>query len=192
MVGALILVALGVVFWPIIFVQPGESDIEKQRVIPPAPNVSVAPVPAPDQAGLRRSKEIAAVREEPAATVPDEVQVTPAAAPPEKAAPVAKPVTTKSSTRSKAPEPLAMDKDGVPIAWILQVVSVSSAEKAEELRGHLLKIDQKAYVTKVPGHSKTLYRVYIGPKFERAKLEKLKPEIDARFGVKSLIKRYVP
>jgi hypothetical protein len=36
-----------------------------------------------------------------------------------------------------------MDSQGVPVAWILQVASVSSADKAEQLRQRLLQKDRK-------------------------------------------------
>ena len=85
-----------------------------------------------------------------------------------------------------------MDSQGVPVAWILQVASVSSAEKAETLRQQLLERDRKAYTRKVTRNGRELYRVYIGPKFERARLEAMQEEIDREFGVKSLIVRYVP
>ena len=78
------------------------------------------------------------------------------------------------------------------MAWILQVASVSSAEKAEQLRQRLLAVDQKAYVKRVRRGDQDLYRVYIGPKFERAALQSIQPRIDAEFGVKSMIARYVP
>jgi DedD protein len=103
------------------------------------------------------------------------------------AAPVEQP-----RTRSEAPDKLAIDSDGVPVAWILQVASVSSADKAEQLRQRLLSMQQKAYVKKVDRGGKDLYRVYIGPKFERAKLEKIQSDVDAEFGVKSMIARYIP
>jgi DedD protein len=95
-------------------------------------------------------------------------------------------------TRSEPPQKLALDADGVPVAWILQVASVSSADKADQLRQRLLKMNQKAYVKKVQRGGKDLYRVYIGPKFERAALEKMQAQIDAEFGVTSMIARYYP
>ena len=205
LVGALILVALGVVFWPIIFVEPGDEAVAQQARIPPRPEVVTTPIAVPDMAGLRASPE----RAVPAETEPVE---PPAPEPELKADIIAKesvekapaPVIDKPApapivasqrverTRSEAPQKLVLDADGVPVAWILQVASVSSADKADQLRQRLLKMDQKAYVKKVRRGDKNLYRVYIGPKFERAALEKTKAQIDAEFGVTSMIARYYP
>jgi DedD protein len=205
LVGALILVALGVVFWPIIFVEPGDQAVAEQGRIPPRPEVATTAIEAPDLAGLRASPELTVPREAeeiespsprrtglagvltPAATVtaepPDQARVEPA----EKTQP-----ERASATRSEPPEKLVIDGDGVPVAWILQVVTVSSADKADELRQRLLKLNHKAYVKKVQRGNKTLYRVYIGPKFERAQLAGMQADIDAAFGVKSMIARYLP
>ena len=69
---------------------------------------------------------------------------------------------------------------------------MSDADKAEALRQRLLALEQKAYVQKISSDGRTYYRVYIGPKFEQARLEQLRPEIDAEFGVSSILRRYVP
>jgi DedD protein len=200
LVGALILVALGVVFWPIIFVQPGDEAALQRAPIPERPGVAVTPLEVPDVAGLRGSPELTASAQEeppepevvePVVTVSSSAQeasAIPTAAPP---APVVA-AQPAARTRSEAPEKLVMDSDGVPVAWILQVATVSSADKADELRQRLLKVDQKAYVKRVKRGGKNLYRVYIGPKFERARLESIQPRIDAEFGVQSMIARYLP
>ncbi|MFT4518574.1 MAG: DedD protein [Halioglobus sp.] len=189
LVGALILVALGVVFWPIIFVQPGDTAIDQQqRSIPVAPGISKTPVSAPELTGLRASPELQVQPIEPAVVIAVKPPAKTVAPEPEQE-PIPVPQIT---ARSQTPAPLAMDSDGVPVAWILQVVSVSSADKAEDIRSQLLAMDQKAYIKKIPRDGKVLYRIYLGPKFERAKLEKMKPSIDSEFGVTSMIVRYVP
>ena len=52
LIGALILLALGVVFWPIIFVEPGEQGGAGEVVIPPRPNVTTTPIEPPDMAAV--------------------------------------------------------------------------------------------------------------------------------------------
>ena len=79
-----------------------------------------------------------------------------------------------------------------PVVGKEKVASVSSASKADELRDGLLAMREKAYVKKLERGQKDLYRVYIGPNVERAQLEGIQAGIDKRFGVKSIIVRYVP
>ena len=205
LIGALILVALGVVFWPIIFVEPeGPGGLPGAR-IPPPPAVDTTPIEPPDTAGLRQAPEVMAQREaraeEAAALAEPEPVVLPEPEPeqepePEKAR-VAEPeqqavAEPTRSTRKAAPESPQLDAQGVPVAWLLQVVSLSSKSRAESIRDDLIADGHKAYVKPIKSADRTLYRVYIGPKFERAQLERIQGEIDRQLGVKSLVARYVP
>jgi DedD protein len=188
LVGALILLALGVVFWPIIFVQPPEKATGPQQTIPSRPSVSTVAVEAPDSAGVRASPEISVQEEEEVPQVPVAVEI-PTEEPEEEAADAEQ---EPDVIRSRSPEQLAIDSDGVPVAWILQVASVSSAHKAEEMRRRLIDMELKPDVKPLHSGGKTLYRVYLGPKFERAKLEALQAKIDKEFGVTSMVARYIP
>jgi len=201
LVGALILLALGVVFWPIIFVQPEDRRGEEQLPLPPPPAVVTESLDAPDAAGLRASPpEVTAEARALDASVAEAPTAMSAGEPTSPAVPTGPAATTPEivpdpdalPARQEPPQGLAMDADGVPVAWTLQVATVSSAEKADALRRRLLEKQQKAYVTTVSSGAKTLYRVCIGPKFERIELERLQPAINAEFGVNSLVVRYVP
>lgn len=205
LVGALILLALGVIFWPIIFVEPGDDAAAELGAIPPRPDVSMEPLPPPGTDGLRRAEPVAARQQARAAEDPQALpapppgatsaQVTEPQSPPQQAMDADGAGTdtpSGQSARVSAPEPLELDSDGVPVAWILQVASVSSRDKALALRSRLLEMDLKAYVESVTVGGRELHRVYIGPKFEKAKLETLRDEIDAEFAVTSIVRRYVP
>ena len=209
LIGALILVALGVVFWPIIFVQPEGGPGSTSAPIPVPPRVDTTPIAAPDQAGLRQAPELqvqsevraeedaafaqAAVDEAAAATtemLPEQSSPEPEAEP---ASDVIKPsVADNKPAREVAPEKPQIDAQGVPVAWILQVASVGSRDKANALRDTLVAQQYKAFVKQVKRGDRTLYRVYIGPNFEKAQLESIKPRIDSAHGVNSMITRYVP
>jgi DedD protein len=195
LVGALILVALGVVFWPIIFVEPGERPGVEQVRIPPRPQVDTTPIAPPERAGLRPSEALqappAAPAEAPDADLAEE-PVTSAAGADSPPPPVAAEPAPVVRARTTPPEKPELDSDGVPIAWILQVASVSSDSKAEKLRQRLQALNHKAYVKKVTREGKSFYRVYVGPKFERARLDTIQADIDAEFGVKSMVMRYYP
>jgi len=206
LVGALILIALGVIFWPIIFVDPDQGAGMEDLRIPPRPQVDTTPIAGPDPAGLRRSPELEFDAEELAADpigdmiaevesrefmepVPmDDAEIESASGhgsvPPAPPAP--------GETRTERPEQPVLDAQGVPVAWMLQVASVSSAERAEELRQRLEARGEKAWVASATIDGRVMYRVNVGPKFERARLEALRPGIDAEFGVNSLVKRYLP
>jgi len=189
LVGALILVALGVVFWPIIFVEPGERSTVEQVSIPPPPVIDTSPIEPPVQGELRGSPEAEPeeAEEQVAFTSLSAEAVADANTPVPTAVPAAEP-----QTRSTAPQKPALDSSGLPVGWILQVATVSSAAKADEWRNRLLASQEKAYVKQLEAGGKVLYRVSIGPNFERAQLEKIQPGIDSTYGVKSMIVRYAP
>jgi DedD protein len=189
LVGALILVALGVVFWPIIFVEPGERSSPGRVEIPPPPLIDTSPIEPPAQGDLRASPEA-----EPETDMA-QVEVTPLSGEPVPDANAPEPLpapTPEPQARSTPPQQPALDSSGLPVGWILQVATVSNAAKADELRDSLLASGEKAYVKKLEAGGKVLYRVSIGPNVERAQLERIQPQIDSRFGVKSLIVRYAP
>ena len=104
----------------------------------------------------------------------------------------AKPPIGAPDLLEAAPDKPKLDEKGIPIAWILQVASVSSSQKAEQLRKQLLELGHKAYTKTIQRGDNTLIRVYIGPKFERDKLHEAKEAIDREFRVNSIVARYVP
>ena len=201
LIGALILIALGVVFWPIIFVEPDSAEGLAGARIPTPPTINTTPIEPPDRAGLRAGRELTAqTRASEQAIEPDLVSTAEPVVSELDVAVVEKPVAPVvkeapepiKRTRSEAPVKPAIDSEGVPIAWILQVVSVSVKANAESVRDELISAGHKAYIKPVRRGDKALYRVYIGPKFERAKLESVQPQVDKQFSVKSMIARYVP
>ena len=64
LVGALILIALGVVFWPIIFVEPGDVTASGVREVPVRPGVNTRPIAAPDKKDLREAAELESRKEQ--------------------------------------------------------------------------------------------------------------------------------
>lgn len=213
LVGALILVALALIFWPIVFVEPEDKPVAQPQSIPEPPAVSIEAIDAPADAGLRASPELTEYGEsqesldpeaqgnagadgteyvvEEVEEVTEQVASAPAAAA-SGAAQVPAAATAATIVRSESPQPLVTDGDGVPVAWTLQVATVSSAEKADALRRRLLEKGEKAYVTTISSGGKQLYRVGVGPKFERQELERIQASIDAEFGVKTMLVRYLP
>jgi DedD protein len=189
LVGALILLALGVVFWPIIFVPESQQDSPVVVEVPPPPPVDLSPVPEPDNIGLRRggqaevqegaSADVAFTEPEPAA------KATPAPLP-EKAMMVAQPPVT-------APlEKPTIDEDGLPIAFTLQVATMADRPRAEALRDELIRAGYKGYVKRLRRDDRVLYRVLVGPKYSRHELAPIKVAVDENWKVDSLIMRYLP
>jgi DedD protein len=216
LVGALILVALAVVFWPIIFVSDEARSPEGLVTVPPPPPIDRTELREPDSAGLRRLGDAQAqtqiVRDVPfpgdgaeqdtgvsgegadGDSTPDEIAVAEADAAVVAALPPREdvvPVPTLDEARDTLAEP-ALDEDGLPIAFSLQVATMADRERAEELRSALIDGGYKAYVKRLRRDDRVLYRVLVGPRFQRDELLPVKAAVDETWRVDSLIIRYVP
>ena len=215
LVGALILVALAVVFWPIIFVQDEERSESIVVTVPPAPPVDRAPLPEPDTAGLRTLDDAAAQGVgTPDVTLPEDI----AARSPGSDASDGDPDSTSTMAQDggvttvvpvlpvrdaaaleksldevrndlKKPE---LDEDGLPIAFSLQVATMTDQERAESLRRELIAAGYKGYLKRLRRDDRVLYRVLVGPKFQRDDLLPVKAAVDEAWRVDSLIIRYLP
>ncbi|MFN2289474.1 MAG: SPOR domain-containing protein [Chromatocurvus sp.] len=190
LVGAMILLALGVVFWPIIFVPPEGEPVPRQEPIPPAPQVDNGVLPAPGDDGLRPTAQPGILTQEAGADVivPDSAsRAESGLARGSTDEPERRPVT-----RDTPPQMPSLDEDGIPIAWSLQVATMGSRDAARALRDELIGAEMKAYIQALRRGNDTLYRVFVGPKFERKQLEPIKRRVDSRYDVESLIARYAP
>lgn len=195
LVGALILVALGVVFWPIIFVARDGDTRELRVAVPEAPPVDLSPLPAPDSAALRRAPlaqaQAQGAEQGPAPEPMDSAPPLPAPLP----ALPARADTQAPASLEQARETLqapAIDADGLPIAYALQVATIGERERAETLRDELLKAGYKGYLQRLRRDERTLYRVLVGPRYQRDDLAPVKEAVDRTWRVESLIIRYLP
>jgi len=98
---------------------------------------------------------------------------------------------TKPSVK-RSPSPAVLDGKGLPNAWVIQVVSSGSVEKAGELVAKLKSKRYKAYYRSVKTPKGVVYRVFVGPKISRSQASKLKLELDKLLNVNALILRFQP
>jgi DedD protein len=191
LVGALILVALAVVFWPIIFMPAPEQRGELRVPVPAAPPVDLTSLPEPDNAGLRQGEQ-AQARTEVVQDLPfpgdGNEPLTPATLP-DRADTVTEPELATARETLEAPE---MDADGLPIAYSLQVATMTDKTRADALRDELVAAGYKGYTKRVRRNDRVLYRVLVGPKFSRDDLQPVKTAVDETWRVESMIIRYLP
>ncbi len=192
MVGALVLVALAVIFLPMLFNREDEQrqiqvDVPTAPQVPVMPQVQVEPVPVP---------EPQPIPEEPAP--PEEVAPVPAA--PAPAAVVSKPVAavkapavTPAQTVAQAPAKLdttqkRVDANGLPVSWSVQLVSLSNRASADNLQKTLRNQGYNAYVRSSGG----MNRVFVGPLLERAEADRLRDLLGKQQNLKGFVVRFQP
>lgn len=199
LVGTLVLLALGVVFWPIIFVQPEVDQPIVIEPMPPRPKIDESPLPTPrsnrelvestvpmptvdpaEQAAADEATLLASEAEDALAEATDSAVETLAEAH----------TIDPPKLRSEPPAPVERDAAGFAKSWVLQVATVSSEDRARKVVTTLQSKGYEAFHRSLEQDGKTLWRVQIGPKFEREKFAAIKAEVDKALRVDSRVIRY--
>ncbi|WP_223464700.1 MULTISPECIES: SPOR domain-containing protein [unclassified Pseudomonas] len=209
MVGALVLVALAVIFLPMLF---SRQDEQRQVTVeapaapqaPAMPQVQVEPVVVPEpqtlpQEPVPSDDEIAQQESAvPTAPVAPVAPVAPApAAKPAAPAPVpalaAKPATAPAQPITAAPgkpdtTQSRVDANGLSVSWSVQLASLSSRESAEKLQKTLRSQGYNAYIRTADGKN----RVFVGPLIERAEADRLRDLLNRQQNLKGFVVRFQP
>lgn len=203
MVGALVLVALAVIFLPMLF---SRQDEQRQVTVeapaapqaPAMPQVQVEPVVVPEPQALPQepvpsddeiAQQEAAVPTAPVAPAPAAKPAAPAPAP----ALAAKPATAPAQPIMAAPgkpdtTQSRVDANGLSVSWSVQLASLSSRESAEKLQKTLRSQGYNAYIRTADGKN----RVFVGPLIERAEADRLRDLLNRQQNLKGFVVRFQP
>ena len=192
LVGALVLVALGVVFWPLIFVTPETREPLVLRTMSERPTVDQTPIAEPESYESKVAPSL------PAAPDNSQAAQDAADASTQTNAQLATLTSLPSRESVAAPQPRAapppdeslIDDEGMGIFYVLQVATVGSELRADEIVEGLRARGFKAFAKRYVRADDELFRVQIGPNAERAVLLQMKPDIDQALRVDSQILRY--
>lgn len=203
LVGATVLVALAVIFVPMLLDGAQEGDFQSDTAIPP-PKVEQdlsQPAPSPGTVLPMAAKE---QEKTPSADAPDAtavqvdaerkdtergsagpvkpVDVSPAEAKPPIAS--AKLSGQESLRKDVAPAPVG------PTAWIVQVASFNREENARALRDKLRTAGYTAFIERLRQPGEDVFRVRIGPEVERARAEALRVRLEREMKTKGIVQQY--
>lgn len=181
-VGAIVLVALGVIFIPMILnrddnnsgisgsnipEKPQElQQLAKQTLPPPPP----APVP-PAETRQLVDKDTPAL---PKATEPLPLENTTSA----------QPQAVPEAGKEKTPSPTESLKTR---GWVVQVASFTDRNKALQLRDRLRKAKFNSFVESITGKHGTLYRVRVGPVIKREEADRLQAKLAKQLKLKGTL-----
>jgi DedD protein len=199
LVGALVLLCLGVIVWSLLFTGSVDRRVDRQSQIPEAPQINpvleqephepegvvsiedsqIAPQPTLPPTDIDGGEGVRAAAEPPVPQSPSE--------PSEPKQPIAKlpekPAVAKSVKST-------LDERGLPEAWVVQVGSFGSRANAEALVTKLRSRGYKSFFDTLDRGGRNLYRVQVGPVLAESKARSLKIEIDRGFQVKSIVNRF--
>ncbi|QVI87338.1 SPOR domain-containing protein [Pseudomonas viridiflava] len=211
MVGALVLIALAVIFLPMLFTRQDEShpvqvDAPAAPQAPAGQQVQVEPVtvpepqalpqePVPDEDNAAASNQPpsmpiapAPAAQAPAAAAPQAAKPAPAPKPtPPPAAPVTTPAAPSASAVAKA-APSGVDANGLSVSWSVQLASMSNRANADNLQKTLRTQGYNAYIRTADG----VNRVFVGPLIERAEADRLRDQLDKQQKLKGIVVRFQP
>ncbi|MEX5572898.1 SPOR domain-containing protein [Pseudomonas lijiangensis] len=215
MVGALVLIAVAVIFLPMLFTR--QDEVRQVQVeapaapqAPVAPQVKVDPVPVPEPQILPQEPVPGEEDMSSASQLPPSMPIAPAppvasapaqapaqaAAPapapkPAKPAPAATPAAPAPApapaTTAKA-APSGVDANGLSVSWSVQLASMSNRANADNLQKTLRAQGYNAYIRTADG----VNRVFVGPLIERAEADRLRDQLDKQQKLKGIVVRFQP
>lgn len=186
MVGALVLVALAVIFLPMLL----SREDEMRRVVVDAPAMPQAPATAEI---IVQPAEVVEPEELPQEPIPVE-EVDPQIVevpeqPKPTSPPVAEPAKTEQAATSAPTKPdNRLDANNLPISWSVQLASLSSRAGAENLQKTLRSQGYNAYIRTFDG----MNRVFVGPLIERAEAERLRDQLNRQHKLSGFVVRFQP
>jgi DedD protein len=206
MVGALVLVAVAVIFLPMLFSRQDEArhvqvDAPAAPQAPAMSPVKVDPVNVPEQQPLPQEpipsdEELAPNRQAPSmpiAPAPNKpvtqnapvAKATPAPAPAARATPA--PAAAAAAPAAAAADS-RVDANGLSVSWSVQLASLSNRANADNLQKTLRTKGYNAYIRTSDG----VNRVFVGPLIERAEADRLRDQLDKQQKLKGIVVRFQP
>lgn len=183
-VGALVLVALAVIFLPMLLSREDELrrvvvDAPAMPKAPAMPQIEMQPVVVPEPQEL--PEELQPIAEAPAEAAP-----APKPEPePEPEPVVAAPAPDSAPTQAPASR---LDANSLPVSWSVQLASLSSRTGAETLQKTLRSQGYNAYIRSVDG----MNRVFVGPVIERTEANRLREQLNRQHKLSGFVVRFQP
>lgn len=191
LVGGLVLVALAVIFVPVLFNLQPSRPLDETTQIPEAPEIEPVTIDEPTKPVVVREPVVDADEFFLVGEEQPVIDQTAAAAMEEKS--VADNIRPAEPPAAKPPAPApGLNEDGLPESWLVQVASYREAATADKLVARLANAGFKAFVREARAGGTTVYRVFVGPHILRKNAEDEKKLIDASLGVKSIITPFEP
>lgn len=198
-VGALVLVALAVIFLPMLLSRPDELrhvvvDAPSIPAKPVTPEIEMQPVIVPDPQELPQepvpvdsspSDQAQPPVEQPIVELP--AREPPASTPP----PAAQPTPSKPADVTPPPQKAPaerLDVNSLPVSWSVQLASLSSRPGAETLQKTLRAQGYNAYIRTADG----MNRVFVGPLVERVEADRLRDQLNRQHKLNGFVVRFQP
>lgn len=189
LVGAVVLLALGIIFLPGVLRENQQAPVNRQTLVPQSPDYqrldfenpqrpdNIEPAPDPETMFLPPSEQ----------APQDALEAVDIQPEPDQAA------SEEAQEPEVQNEPEAGEQKAPPQgAWVVQVASFRSGERASELRDKLQDQGYRAYIRSADTDSGPVNRVFIGPKIDKDAAQEVKRAVDEAFQLNTLVLRFEP
>jgi DedD protein len=190
-VGTVVLLALALIFLPIIFDGEGSYQAPVSSRIPDTPIISILPEPTQSRPVIIGNVET--IEPEVAATVSLIEEVIEIVEEPSVVIATAESVRDVEITES-APvfsrEVMQLSDAGLPQGWVVRLGSFSDSENASNLVTRLQDAGYKAYSRVMRSSQEALTGVFVGPWLDRGQVNEYQQKLQEEFSLAGLVVRY--
>lgn len=172
-VGALVLIALGVIFVPVLFDKERIAPVNRVTQVPPEPDITVLPLPEPPVANIPAAEVNTRPIDGQFEVHEDQTEDELSASEP----------TTQETGQHEG----NLDK-----SWVLQVASFSSEERANDMLKQLEKMNLRGFTRPSSSEYGKHTRVYVGPSLRKSDMVAAKEKLDKKFGFNTLVLNFRP
>lgn len=177
-VGSVVLLALAIIFLPIVFDGQGSYQIQTSNRIPAQPTVPILPEPQQSRPLIISDAD----------TAPTVTEIEPAIQTRVEAAEGVTEVSTlKSDLSLDIP---ALDVEGLPQSWSVRLGSFSDTSNGEKLLQRLQNAGYKAYTRNIGEGQEELLGVFVGPWLDRALANEHLTQLQDQFQLVGMVVRY--
>ncbi len=187
-VGTVVLLALALIFLPIVFDGEGSYQSPLSSRIPDAPLITIFPQPLQSRPVIVGDIETDEPTGSTTAAEANEVTTPPVAVLVED-----EPVASVEITESQAVfsrEIPQLTNSGLPEAWSVRLGSFSDADNANALMDKLQAADYKAYTRGITSGQDALTGVFVGPWLNRGQVNEYQRKLQQEFNLAGLVVRY--
>lgn len=192
-VGTVVLLALALIFLPIIFDGEGSYQAPISSRIPDTPVISILPEPVQSRPVI-----VGDVDEPEAELEPEPAEVASVEQDNETEEPATAEASDEPESEVEISESEAifnrevpqLSAAGLPQGWVVRLGSFSDAENASNLVARLQAAGYKAYTRAIPSDQGSLTGVYVGPWLDRGLVNDYQRQLQEEFSLAGLVVRY--
>lgn len=177
LIGAVFLVALMIIFLPMLFGDRNDEAVDILIEMPAKPVIPEFDISKPLEPNKQHSSKQHEVEKAGVEVIRPEVKLG---------------TKHQADKDRKELADKKVDANNLPVSWTLQVASFKNRSNAEKLRDKLRQGNYKAYIKFRPDVEPQMIRVFVGPVLEHKIINSIKASINTQYKLDGLVIRYLP